>query len=94
MEGRLRKTEDAGGYRRRTRSECRDAFVDAVGGLPERTPLNPQVVGTVARRGYRVEKIIFESQPKHYVTGLLFLPDPQAIQAAVSGRARAVRACV
>jgi dienelactone hydrolase len=52
-----------------------DAFIGAVGGLPERTPLNPKVVGTVARKGYRVEKVIFESQPKHYVTGLLFLPD-------------------
>jgi dienelactone hydrolase len=26
------------------------------------------------RDGYRVEKVIFESQPKHYVTTLLFLP--------------------
>lgn len=52
-----------------------DAFISAVGGLPERTPLNSRIVGTVARKGYRVEKIVFESQPKHYVTGLLFLPE-------------------
>jgi cephalosporin-C deacetylase-like acetyl esterase len=53
----------------------REKFIDAIGGLPERTPLNPQVTGVVQRDSYRVEKIIFESQPKHYVTALLFLPD-------------------
>jgi len=49
-------------------------FIEAIGGLPERTPLNPQVTGVVRREGYRVEKVIFESQPKHYVTALFFLP--------------------
>ena len=49
-------------------------FVDALGGFPERTPLNPQVTGKEDRDGYRVEKIIFESQPKHFVTALLYLP--------------------
>jgi cephalosporin-C deacetylase-like acetyl esterase len=53
----------------------RDKFIEAIGGLPERTPLNPQVTGIISRDGYRVEKIIFESQPKHYVSALLFLPD-------------------
>ncbi len=71
-----------------------DKFIGAVGGLPERTPLNPKVVGTVVRKGYRVEKVIFESQPKHYVTGLLFLPDCKALQTALSGRTGAVRSCV
>lgn len=52
-------------------------FLEAIGGLPERTPLNPRIVGTVSRSGYRVEKLIFESQPRHFVTGLLFLPDPK-----------------
>jgi len=55
----------------------REKFVEAIGGLPERTPLNPQVTGVVLRDGYRVEKVIFESQPKHYVTAALFLPDAQ-----------------
>ena len=52
-----------------------DKFVEALGGLPERTPLNPQVTGTIHRDGYRVEKVIYESQPKHFVTALLFLPE-------------------
>jgi len=53
----------------------RKKFIETIGGLPERTPLNPQVTGIVSRDGYRVEKVIFESQPKHYVSALLFLPD-------------------
>jgi cephalosporin-C deacetylase-like acetyl esterase len=53
----------------------RKKFIEAIGGLPDRTPLNPQVTGVIQRDGYHVEKIIFESQPKHYVSALLFLPD-------------------
>ena len=64
-----------------------------MGGLPERTPLEPQVTGTVSRSGYRVEKIIFQSQPKHYVTALLFLPESASVQAALSRRAHSVRPC-
>ncbi len=51
-----------------------EKFIWAIGGLPERTPLNPRVTGVVLRDGYRVEKVIFESQPGHYVSSLLFLP--------------------
>ena len=66
-----RKTaEDIAAYQSCLRKDC----LAAIGGLPERTPLNAKVVGSVARPDYRVEKIIFESQPKHYVTALLFLP--------------------
>lgn len=56
-------------------TELRGKFIEAIGGFPPRTPLNPQLTGIVHRTGYRVEKIIFESQPKHYVTAALFLPD-------------------
>lgn len=53
----------------------REKFIEAIGGLPQRTPLNPQITGVIQRDGYRVEKVLFESQPKHYVSALLFLPD-------------------
>ena len=36
-------------------------------------------------RGYRVEKVIFESQPKHYVTALMFLPDPRRFKPPYPG---------
>jgi plasmid stabilization system protein ParE len=77
-----RKTPEAiAAYQKTLRRQC----LDAIGGLPERTPLAPQVVGTVSRPGYRVEKIIFESQPKHYVTGLLFLPQQRRFQPPYPG---------
>jgi dienelactone hydrolase len=50
-------------------------FLEAIGGLPERTPLNPQVTGTLSRDGYRVEKVVFESRPMFFVSAALFLPD-------------------
>ena len=53
----------------------RERFLKAIGGLPERTPLNPKVVGTLKREGYRIEKIIFESMPKFYVTANLYVPE-------------------
>jgi cephalosporin-C deacetylase-like acetyl esterase len=69
-----RKTpEQISAYQARLRSR----FVDAIGGFPERTPLNVRVVGTVTRPGYRVEKVLFDSQSSHSVTAALFLPDPE-----------------
>ena len=67
-----RKTpEQVAEYQRR----LREKFIEAIGGLPQRTPLKPKITGMVQRDGYYVEKVIFESRPKHYVTGALFLPD-------------------
>jgi dienelactone hydrolase len=50
-------------------------FLKQIGGLPERTPLKAQVVGTLQGKGYRVEKILFESRPGFHVTGNLYLPE-------------------
>lgn len=55
--------------------KMRDFFIEQLGGLPERTPLNAQVTGREQRDGYRIEKVIFESQPKHFVTAILYLPE-------------------
>jgi dienelactone hydrolase len=53
-------------------------FVEAIGGLPPMdTPLNARVTGTLQRDGYRVEKVLLEAQPGHYVTAALFLPDSE-----------------
>ncbi len=49
-------------------------MLEAVGGLPERTPLNARVTGTLDRGDYKIEKIIFESQPRFFVTANLYLP--------------------
>jgi dienelactone hydrolase len=57
--------------------QLRNDFIHRIGGLPGPAPLNPQITGTIERDGYRLEKILFESEPKFYVTAGLFLPDPQ-----------------
>lgn len=56
-------------------ARLRTAFLSAIGGFPERTPLHPEVVGIIRRDGYKVEKILFESRPGFHVTAALFLPD-------------------
>ncbi len=53
----------------------REKILKSIGGLPERTPLNAKITGTLKRSGYRIEKIIFESQPTYYVTANLYLPE-------------------
>jgi dienelactone hydrolase len=55
----------------------RSEFADRLGEFPDRTPLNAQVVGRIPASGYRIEKLILESQPAHYVTALLYVPEGQ-----------------
>ncbi len=61
---------------KRRRPEVRRQFLDMLGldPLPPRTPLNARVTGWFERQGYRVENIVFESRPRLYVTGNLYLP--------------------
>src|SRR4051812_11924168 len=42
--------------------------------LPERTPLQPVVTGTLERDDFKVEKLYFQSRPHLYVTANLYLP--------------------
>ncbi|MBI3722010.1 MAG: prolyl oligopeptidase family serine peptidase, partial [Fimbriimonas ginsengisoli] len=42
--------------------------------LPERTPLNARITGTLDRGRYRIEKLVFESRPGFLVTALLYIP--------------------
>lgn len=44
--------------------------------LPEKTPLNAVVTGTLEQPGFKVEKLHFQSRPGLYVTGNLYLPNP------------------
>lgn len=61
----------------------REFFIRQLGGFPERTPLNAQVVGELDGGDYRVEKILFESRPHHHVTAVLYLPKTQGPYPAV-----------
>lgn len=44
------------------------------GGMPERTPLNARTVGSFEREGYRVEKVVYESQPNFFISANLYIP--------------------
>jgi dienelactone hydrolase len=61
----------------RTRADLLRRQVRVALGLwpwPARTPLNAVVHGSVAREGYTVERVFFESVPGHFVTGSLYRP--------------------
>ena len=67
----------------RAAAEARQAKVRAqilslLGGLPTRTPLNAKVLGETAADGFKIRKVIFESQPRFFVTALLYIPDGEA----------------
>ena len=50
-------------------------FIDAIGGFPERTPLNAKITGRIQDPEFTIEKVLFESQPGLYVTANLYLPN-------------------
>src|SRR5215203_3945610 len=58
----------------RRRTALRAKFIEALGGFPDRTPLNPRVVGTLNRPGFRVERVVYESRTAHHVTALAYVP--------------------
>jgi len=60
-------------WRERQR-ETRKKLPMFFGKFPEKTPLNAKIVDKLEREGYTIEKIIFESQPKYYVTANLYVP--------------------
>ncbi|MBQ3333201.1 MAG: hypothetical protein IJG83_07230 [Thermoguttaceae bacterium] len=54
----------------------REYFWKNLGELWDKTPLNPQVTGTMTGEdGVRIEKIVLETLPHFYATGTMFLPD-------------------
>jgi hypothetical protein len=57
--------------------ELRQYLIEhSLGGLPPRnTPLEAQIVGSVEGNDFRIEKVIFQSQPHCYVTANLYLPE-------------------
>lgn len=74
----------------KTRADCekwqnerREFFVRQLDGFPERTPLKTRIVGGLEGKGYRIEKLIFESRPGHHVTANLYLPSTKPPYPAV-----------
>jgi pimeloyl-ACP methyl ester carboxylesterase len=63
----------------------RATWLESLGGLPERTPLEDRTTGVIQCEGYRIEKVVFQSQPGVYVTGLLYLPTDPKFKAPYPG---------
>src|SRR5262249_15269394 len=64
------------------------AFLNIVGVFPQKTPLHANIEKTFSKDNYKVEDIIFESQPGFYVTSSLFIPSN-----LTSGKAPAIIYC-
>ena len=65
-----------------------------LGGFPDKTRLNAKSVGTIDADGYRIEKVIFDSQPQHHITANLYLPKadgPVPAIAVSSGHSRTAK---
>ena len=52
----------------------RKALEESVGAFPSKTPLNARVTKSFDEDGFRLENIIYESQPGYFVTAGLFIP--------------------
>ncbi|HZK60627.1 MAG TPA: acetylxylan esterase, partial [Anaerovoracaceae bacterium] len=52
----------------------KESLLDIVGPFPEKNPLNAKVLRVVEKDGYRIEHIVYESQPGFFVTSSLFVP--------------------
>jgi hypothetical protein len=58
------------------RSELRRRMFAAMGPLPPSPfPLQAQVLGALQRRGYRIEKIVFQTRPEMWVTANAYVPE-------------------
>jgi len=53
----------------------RETLLNIVGPFPEKTPLNAKITRTINKDGFKVENIIFESQPGFYLTSSMFIPN-------------------
>ena len=70
LEG-LKNRRQALAYQR----DVRNAIQQAVGPNPPKTALRASITGVIERRGFRIEKISYESRPGCLVTANLYVPD-------------------
>ena len=77
----LKTAKDLAAHRERMRA----FFIDQVGGLPERTPLNARVVGKDQFDGFRVERVVYESLPGYFVPAHCYVPASSAYRPPYPG---------
>lgn len=74
-EAALSRISAPAGAQRRSRW-VRNRLLEILDGLPDyRGPLNTRVTGQLTNRHYTLEKVIFESLPKYYITANLYRPN-------------------
>jgi dienelactone hydrolase len=71
VKARLKTRADAEAYVAQVRDKIQRCFAP----FPEKTPLSAIVTGVVERDAYRIEKVIFESRPRFFVTANLYVPN-------------------
>ncbi len=70
LESALAGEEQLAAYQKRRRE-----FLHwTLGEMPQRSPLNARVVGTIQDDGFTIEKVLFESQPGFHVTASVYRP--------------------
>ncbi len=60
---------------KRRQEFVRKTLLDIVGPFPAKTPLNPGITRTIVKEYYKVEHIVYESQPGFYVTSSFYIPN-------------------
>ena len=78
-EARQRRKSELAAIKSTQKAQARASFVhnkvwELIGGQLEKTPLNVQSTGVIDRSDYRIEKLVFESQPEFYVPAHLYVP--------------------
>jgi len=53
----------------------RNKILPLIGTLPQRTALDVQLMGVTQANGFRIQKLLFDSQPGFHVPALLYIPD-------------------
>ncbi len=59
------------------KAQVRGLLWELIGEPETRTPLNPRTTGELKREGYQVEKLIYESRPRLYISANLYVPKGQ-----------------
>jgi cephalosporin-C deacetylase-like acetyl esterase len=54
--------------------KLREGYRMLLGDLPEKTPLNPDIVRTLEMEGYNIDVLSYKSRPDHHVTANFYYP--------------------
>ena len=76
-ENEVSKINSLEGWKERQK-QLRKTLHEIVGPFPEKTPLNAIITRTIENDVFRVENIIYESQPGFYVTSSMYIPNRTA----------------